>query len=228
MTTNNTFNSFGELSWEETVSPQNNKKTDYKDLFLKLEGEENEIRIVTKPYQYLVHTYKIEGDKSFGHKVKCTLDENCPLCAAGDKAKRRWYVGVIVRKTNSYKLLDMSTLIQGQIKKYSQSKSWGDPEKYDINIVVDKKAPAAQYYLVQPLTKEPLSAADQKIKDSVDLDDLKRRVTPPTLEQVNKILEKIHERVGIPMKAAAPKAQAKGKPAQVDLDDDTDFPSYDE
>ena len=44
----------------------------------------------------------------------------------------------------------------------------------------------------KPYGKEPLSATDQVIKDSVDMDDLKRRVTPPTPEIVQKRIDKIN------------------------------------
>jgi len=86
---------------------------------------------------------------------------------------------------------------------------------------------------VQPISKELLSAADQLIKDNVDLDDLKRRVTPPTPEQVQKRLDKING-VATDMangNGATLVKAAASKPAVDPIADDSDldesFPSYD-
>ena len=125
---------------------------------------------------------------------------------------------------------------------------FGDPTKYDINIEVDKNGGATGYYTVQGYPKSPLSAADQVIKDSADLDDLKRRVTPYSPEQVQKRIDKINGMEGSTStstvavastagkktvaSAAAPKTAApKAATPQVSMTDDDDlenaFPSYD-
>jgi hypothetical protein len=230
---------FGEVSWNDDVfGGENKKQTNSKDLFLRLDDGSNEIRIVTPPFQYLVHKYKKEGDIGFGQKVKCSaIYGSCPLCALGDKAKPRWLLGVISRKTGTYKILDISFAVFGQIRKYARNtKNFGDPTKYDINIEVDKNGSPTTYYTVQALSKEPLSADDQKIRDTqVDLDDLKRRVTPPTPDQVQKIKDKID---GIATsdssskKVVADKSDTKVVAPAVSMTDDEDlensFPSYDD
>jgi hypothetical protein len=93
------------------------------------------------------------------------------------------------------------------------------------------------YYTVQPISKEPLSAADQAIKDSVDFDDLKRRVTPPLPEAVQKRIDKINgvssegaEAAPAPAAQKAAKAKAaKAAPAAVSMSEEEDesFPAYD-
>lgn len=235
------MSTFGEVSWNDDVFPgSDGKKTNNsKDLFLRLEEGSNEMRLVTQPFQYLVHKYKKEGDPGFGQKVSCSsIHGSCPLCATNDKAKPRWLLGVISRKTGTYKILDISFAVFSQIRKLARNtQRWGDPTKYDIDIVVDKNGGATGYYSVQPISKEPLSAADQKIKDDADLDDLKRRVTPPTADVVQKRLDKIN---GVaapsnPATAAAVAAPTSGKktaakaPA-VSMTDDEDlnesFPAY--
>jgi hypothetical protein len=127
----------------------------------------------------------------------------------GDKAKPRWLLGVISRPGNTYKILDISFSVFTAIRKYAKNvQHFGDPTKYDIIVEVDKNGGAAGYYSVQALSKEPLSAADQVIKDEVNatgLDDLKRRVTPPTPEKVQERMDKID---GIaPTTTAAPAAK---------------------
>ena len=63
-------------------------------------------------------------------------------------------------------------------------KHYGDPSKYDIDVVVNPNGGPTDYYKVVGLPKEPLSPEDQVIRDKVDLEDLKRRVHPPTVEKV--------------------------------------------
>jgi hypothetical protein len=185
---------FGEVNWTDDVfSGEGKKNTNSKDLFLRLDEGPNEVRLVTQPFQYLVHKYKKENDAGFGQKVQCSaIHGSCPLCATGDKAKPRWLLGVISRKTNAYKILDISFAVFGQIRKLAKNPKKGDPTKYDINIEVDKNGGATGYYSVQSYDKEPLSAIDQAIKDAVDFDDLKRRVTPPTADIVQKRIDKIN------------------------------------
>ena len=136
----------------------------------------------------------------------------------------------------------MSFAVFSQIRKLARNtQRWGDPTKYDLDIVVDKNGGATGYYSVQPISKEPLSAVDQQIKDNIDLDDLKRRVTPPTPELVQKRLDKING-VGEGNDAQAKKSAHAGaagaatlikvKAPAVNMTDDDDdlsesFPSYD-
>jgi hypothetical protein len=230
---------FGEVSWTDDVFGGDNKKTtNSKDLFLRLDEGPNEMRLVTQPFQYLVHKYKKDGDTGFGQKVQCSaIHGSCPLCATGDKAKPRWLLGVISRKTNSYKILDISFAVFSQIRKYAKNPKFGDPTKYDFNIEVDKNGGATGYYSAQALPKEPLSASDQVIKDNADLDDLKRRVTPPTAETVQKRIDRIN---GVstdaaatnttPNKGAKVATTAKPTTPTVSMTDDealeNSFPSY--
>lgn len=231
---------FGEVNWSDDVFGDSGKSnTNSKDLFLRLDEGSNEMRLITQPYQYLVHKYKKEGDPGYGQKVYCSaIHGSCPLCTLGDKAKPRWLLGVISRKTGTYKILDVSFAVFSQIRKLARNtQRWGDPTKYDIDIVVDKNGGATGYYSVQPISKEPLSAADQQIKDNTDLDDLKRRVTPPTPDLVQKRMDKINGVEG-PVNTTAKKAAPMNPPMQqtkvstVSMTDDEDdfsdsFPSYD-
>jgi hypothetical protein len=235
---------FGEINWSDDVFGDSSKTvSNAKDLFLRLDEGSNEMRLITQPYQYLVHKYKKEGDPGYGNKVYCSaIHGGCPLCSLGDKAKPRWLLGVISRKTGTYKILDVSFAVFSQIRKLARNtQRWGDPTKYDIDIVVDKNGGATGYYSVQPISKEPLSAADQVLKDNADLDDLKRRVTPPTSDLVQKRLDKINGVDGgtttqsimsQAKKAVAKPVTVQTKTAAVSMSDDEDefsdsFPSYD-
>lgn len=228
---------FGEISYSDEIYGDK-KNLNSKDLFLKLDEGDNELRLLTNPFQYLVHKIKKDpaNPKDFGQKVSCSaIHGDCPACAT-DKAKPRWLYGVIVRKTGTYKIYDVSFAVFSQIRKLAKNPRWGDPTKYDINIVVDKNGGATGYYSVQPIPKEPLSANDQKIKDNVDFDDLKRRVTPPTADVVQKRLDKIFgdmpfndvSQAVIASKKPAVKVVAKTNAVNMSSDEeDNDFPNYD-
>lgn len=237
------MNTFGEVNWNDDAFPGESKKqTNGKDLFLRLGDGDNEMRVVTQPFQYLVHKYKKEGDPGFGQKINCSaIHGSCPLCAAGDKVKTRWFLGVISKSgttAGTYKILDISFAVFGQIRKYARNtKTWGDPTKYDINIVVNKNADPMSYYQVQPIPKSPLTAEEQKVRDEkVDLDDLKRRVTPPQPADVQKKMDKIDgattDSFANDKKTVAPKVVAKAATPTVSMTDDEElessFPSYDE
>lgn len=232
------MSTFGEVNWTDNLDfgdSQKEKKGPNKDLFLRLKEGDNEVRFVTQPFQYLVHKIKKDANnpKDFGQKVMCSsLAGNCPACVYGE-AKPRWLVGVIDRSTGAYKILDIGWAVFQQIRKHAKNPKLGDPQKYDINIVVDPKGGPSSYYTVQTYSKEALSAEDQAIKDTVDMEDLKRRVTPPTAEKIQERLNKIFG-------DSAPAPQAAGKPAKAaaktvakaDLTDDEElgqaFPAFDE
>lgn len=226
------MSTFGEVSWDDEVFADKNNGPK-KDLWLRLDEGSNEMRLITQPHQYLVHKYKKDENDKYGQKVYCSaIHGSCPLCDAGDKAKPRWLLGVISRKTGSYKILDISYSVFSQIRKLAKNtQRWGDPTKYDIDIVVDKKGGATGYYSVQPISKEPLSAADQKIRDDADLEDLKRKVTPPTPDQVQKRLDKLNGAEGSGTQTANT-AKVAPKTTKVSMSDDDEldasFPAYNE
>lgn len=227
---------FGEISWNDEVFGDK-KNTNSKDLFLRLKQGDNEVRLITQPFQYLVHKIKKDpsNTKDFGQKVHCSeIHGSCPACST-DKAKPRWLLGVISRETGTYKILDISFAVFSQIRKLAKNvQRWGDPTKYDLNIVVDKNGGATGYYSVQPISKEPLSASDQQMRDNVDLDELKRRVTPPTPEQVQSRLDKIFGDDMINVASLRKTTTNVKNPTKVTstvsmTDDDADetFPDYD-
>lgn len=231
------MSTFGEINWTDNNLDFGGKK-EQKDIFLRLLPGDNELRFVTNPHQYLVHRIKKDPNnpKDFGQKVTCSaLNGSCAACDTGDKAKPRWLVGVIDRRTNTYKVLDLSYMVFNQIKTHAANPKLGDPKRYDINIVVNPKGGATGYYTVQTYSKEPLSASDQALVDEhADMDDLKRRTQPSTPEQVQKRIEKILGDAAAAMPAPAPQstpvARTATKATTVNMTDDDDlseaFPEY--
>ena len=221
---------YGEVSWEDD-SFSEKKSAPNKDLWMRLKDGSNEMRVVTTPHVYNVHKYKKEGDTGFGQKVNCSIVHgSCPLCDLGDKAKRRWLLGVISRDTGTYKILDISWAVFSGLQKLARNTArWGDPTKYDIDIVVDKNGGATGYYTVQPVGKEPLSVKDQQIKDNANLDELKEKVTPPTPDKVRARMDRIDGKIpgkpGAPVVASTSASVATKAPVAVNLnDDEEDFP----
>jgi|ERR1035437_3102536 hypothetical protein len=217
---------FGEINWTDDVAGGGDKKNT-KDLFLRLNEGDNELRLITQPFQYLVHKVKKDesNPKDFGQKVSCSMIHgSCPLCDKSDKAKARWLLGVI--SNGSYKILDISFAVFDQIRGLAKNKHWGDPTKYIINVVVNKQGGPMGYYKVQPLSKEPLSATEQSVKDNdLDFEDLKRRVTPLSPEQVKARVEKI---TGVAMTSeTVVKTATKAAPVDTSPEDDSsEFPDY--
>lgn len=232
---------FGEVSWDDESPGNSDKGSNTRDTFLRLQNGSNVVRLLTRPHQYLVHKgIKRESDKGYGQKVNCSMaNGSCVLCEQGVKPSQRWLLGVIDRRSSSYKVLDIPWQVYSQIKKLAKNTEvWGDPVKYDLDIVVDRNGGSTGYYSVQPRPHKPLSAADQQIRDNADLDDLKRRVVPPSPEATSKRVEKILEESAQASPGSSSKIQKASpvtnqkslKPPVVnDDDDDMDdiFPAYD-
>jgi hypothetical protein len=203
-----------------------------KDLYMRLESGENRLRIITKPFQYLVHRYKPAPEApGFGERIYSSLPHGSDpvMDKTKEKPKRRWLIGVIDRKTQSYKILDMGTSVFKGIQELVKDEDWGEPSMYDISIKVDKNGGATGYYTVIPKGKKPLSPADLELKQQVDLEDLAKRVQPPTPEQVAARMLAIDnkyfgEKGGAPVavKNAATKAQPKKQTASNTSSDDFD------
>lgn len=161
------------------------------------------LRIITKPHQYQCHhEFRPKGADNNSQRIVCTTaygnDDKmvkCKFCEIG-KPTTRWLLGVIDRASNKYKLLDMNSAVFGQIKELRLSPHWGDPETYDIQLmVVDhvyEKIMARHDYKYQvipiPTPNRALSYSDFLIKDRLDLDDLKRRCDP-TLANSNDLFD---------------------------------------
>ncbi len=229
-------NKFGSVSWEDSDSDTSfNKKTFTKDIFLKLENGSNRMRIITKPHAYLVHKW-MSGEAAvpsnkYGYRILCSSTSpggTCPICEGGekmDKAKQRWYVGVIDRKTNQYKILDISVTVFNAIKLLNRDSEWGSPETFDIDIKVNRNGGATGYYSVMPVPHKPLSESDIKIKKDVEskyAEELQARCVPPSPEQVKTRMAAVLKFANGPSKANAAPVQSHDD----DSADDSSEPNY--
>lgn len=224
---------YGEVAWGEVQTDIMPSRDNNKDTFLRLDKGPNIVRIVTAPNQYTVHRYKKEGDPGFGQRVMCAGKGpgfTCPLCDLGDKPKRRWLLGAIDRKTQSYKILDVGIAVFKAIQELTKDDEWGEPIKYDINIQVDPNGGATNYYHVTPKLPKPLSANDVQIRDTIDTDDLRKRCVPPTPEKVQDRLDKIlngtpaRPNAPAPVAATRTAAPAASRAVQSNVADEEDDP----
>lgn len=206
-------NSYGLQNWGDVdlshPAPQQGKK---ESKFLRLDDNDNRVRLLTKPSQYWQHKFKPPGDKGYGYRVLCskaggTVSGECPLCdivakerkdkvddknQTVTKVQKRWLVGVIDRKSASYKILDISKTVFQAIQDLFNDTDWGDPIQYDINIKVNRKGGPTGYYGVTPKNAKPLSEADLELKDTeMDQDDLVQRCQPLTPDQVRERMERV-------------------------------------
>lgn len=218
----------GEVSWSDGGS--SGERTKGKDLYLKLGSGSNIVRLLTAPYQYYQHKFKFPNEKTgYGHRINCSgAHGSCAVCAQGDKPKRRWLVGVLDRKSNAYKVLDISWAIFKNVQDYNRDIDWGDPTSYDIDIVVNPNAPPANYYSTVPKPKKPLSANDMVIKDQADVQFLIDRTTAPDPQKTEERYEALRGEFGGGPGNMVPQAEPKTQVQAPSSDDDSDFPDYDD
>lgn len=183
----------GGLPWNHNSFSSEGKGGGGPDRWMRLKPGSNPIRVLTLPYQYYQHKYKAPDEKGFGNRIPCSAKHgSCAVCAKGDRPKKRWYLGVIDRGTNSYKILDVSWSVLSDIQTYADDADWGDPTEYDFDIVVNPHGGAQNYYKAVAKPKRPLSASDMAIKErDVDLEFLQKRCAPPEPQFVEQKLAEV-------------------------------------
>ena len=180
--------------------------------FVKLEEGSNVVRIFTKPYQfYTVWTKDATGKE---RKIRSAVT-NCPLVQRGEKPSARWYIGVVNRKNNKASILEVGPQIYKQVLGLRKKESWGDPRKYDIDIVRQPKG-SQPLYVVSPEPKALMTDEDKsEITDFLARVDLVKMTEAPTPAEVR-------EQLGI-SEPAAPSDDFNDFQSTSDDGDDFDF-----
>jgi|SRR5271165_4754314 len=185
-------NKFGEQNWDEVkISGGSDKE---KVEWMRLQSGSNLVRILTLPYAYYSHTFTPSGGRKFGYKVNCsdpTHNVDCPLCEKLGKPTRRWFVGLIDRETNAYKILDVGYTIFKGLQLLARDADWGPSlDQMDCDLI-NNPSQGAQRYSVVCKPKKPLSKDDLRIKEENGVEELARRSTPPDRETVQKRIDGI-------------------------------------
>jgi len=197
----------GEDKWD--AEERNNEKTE----FLKLKDGANPLRFFTNPFKFMTHKVRFEHDPrgvKGGWNVRCG-GKGCALCAkaAGktglpdwldedlnvDKAKPRWYAGVIDREAepNDAKTLELSVLIRGGLKDLAQDKMWGNPKFYDVNVKKNSKSkePAGWYsVLPDPTDKGVITPEDETLMNDFNVEALRARCEPFNEEKIEEAISR--------------------------------------
>ena len=145
---------------EDLMNPKN---------FLKLGLGSNILRMITAPYTYRGHLVEGEGGDSavvrcdHGHGDKCNLSHELSLTHDDDRddlnypsSQQRWIIGVIDRRDGLAKILDLHDHIFLSIQQLARHEEWGDPKRYDINIVVDANGGPYGMYTIMSRPKAAL------------------------------------------------------------------------
>lgn len=149
--------------------------------FLKLEEGENEVRIIDSPYQFYIHWP--EDASGAKRRIQCS-EKGCPLCQKGDKAQARWYIPVFSLKNKKCMILEIGPQIYKDIRSLNSNKSWGNPRKYNVNILRQPKG-SQPLYKAMPLPPTPMEA-EHKVMIQVFLEetDILEMIKPPAPEEV--------------------------------------------
>lgn len=185
--------SFGLTSWSDLgrKEQKQRKPFDVKDRipFAKLKQGKNIFRIVTEPYK----VYKTRFNGKWLNTAYPGVDrEQCPALKAGLQPKKKVLVGVIDRSDNQLKLLELGTLVCGQLKVIQDDVEYGDLKGLDVNITMNKNEAPSNYYSTMPRPPAPLSPADLALLESkreMLEDSLVRLTTPPSPESLLKKME---------------------------------------
>jgi hypothetical protein len=196
---------YGKQGWGQQSNKNTGNKIDYKEKFLKLtDGKKkvsHTIRVVSELYTYLTHQVFFDGDTGnsaiYGRNIRC-CENDCPLCAAGNKAKQRFYIAVIVKKTNEVKFLDMKWGLKSAIEsvkddpKFEELDGEINPTEVDIKVIVSPESGPSGFYKCFAGDKKPLTAEQIQLVEESNFDEeLEKMIVPPTPKEVQESIKRI-------------------------------------
>jgi hypothetical protein len=158
--------------------------------FMNLVEGDNRVRIVTNPYQFVVHWVKDTSGQN--RKIRCSVD-NCPLCKQGVQSQTRWYLGVLDYKSGAPKILEIGSQIFRGIRGYVNDpdwsetikKPWGQILAYDINISRGPKGTQPLYQVKpSPKMKDISEEETSLVEGFMNRVDISKFTQPPKPEEV--------------------------------------------
>lgn len=176
--------------------------------FMKLVQGDNKVRIVTNPYQFVVHWPKDASEQT--RKIHCSIN-NCPLCRQQVPAQTRWYIGVFDYQSNKPMILEIGSQIFKGIRGYVKDPEWSDTIKkpwgeilaYDINITRGPKGTQPLYQVKpSPKMKDITPEQTEMVEAFLNKVDISKFTKPSKPEE-------IEEKLGISAKGSATPAGQK-------------------
>lgn len=155
---------FGNVEWNSVdVTPQGGGGgNDFK----KLKDGFNIVRVMTNPYQFSVNWLTTPDGKKRKIYTPISSPELVKKLEASDfRSQRKWFVTILDREDDKFKLLEIGSQIFQGIQDCHDNPSWGDVTQYDVTIKKGKrqtKTGEQTFYSVQgnppisPLTQEQL------------------------------------------------------------------------
>lgn len=174
--------------------------------FLRLNEGDNKVRIVTNPYQFVVHWVKDKSNQN--RKIRCAIT-NCPLCRQGVETQTRWFIGVLDYKSGLPKILEIGSQIFRGIRGYVNDpdwsetfvKPWGSILAYDVNIRRGAKGTQPLYQVMASPKMRDLDEEETALVggflNNIDISKFTKPSTP----------EEVSEKLGIPSNGATPAGQ---------------------
>lgn len=194
---------YGEVEWNQVGRKPRPERINTKDAKINFPAGKTKIRIVSKSQKCLYHYWKpnhaaLDPAKQYkqGFKIKCTSDSStCLLCQAGLDIVERYLWKVISRTENAIKIAEFSSGTAETIRKtlVEETEEWGNPINYDIQVTVDKTAPAAKYYNFMGLgsTKRPLNPEEVAMVQNYDDKILHTMLAPMEPDDQKRLMENL-------------------------------------
>lgn len=172
---------FGEVDWNSGDTGTQEKR----DLFMRLQEGENEIRVMGNPIQFYVHWLnRPDGSK---RKIVSPVDNSSIVTRledSGFKRQAKWLIKVLDRSDNEFKMLEVGSQIYNGIRALYNNPKWGKVTAYDISVVRGPKG-SQPLYNVTPNPKEKLNTDFKEKFDRFNENlDLSKLITPATTQEV--------------------------------------------
>lgn len=169
----------GEIDWNSgDAGSGGGGKTD----FMRLSQGTNTVRIMGNPYQFYTNWVVLPDGSKKKYNSPIGDPELLEMLEEKDfKRKARWFVKVLDRADDKFKLLEIGPQIYNAVKAIFNNPKWGKVTEYDIDIIRAKPG-TNPLYSVQPNPKEKLSSdfkdAFIEFNDSVNLEALTKPADP--------------------------------------------------
>ena len=203
----------GEVDWNSADSAVGGKSD-----FMRLQQGENTVRVMGNPIQFYIHWLNTPA----GGKKKVNSPTGDPALVkrledSGFKRQPRWFIKILDRADESFKILEVGPQIYNAVKALVNNARWGKVTQYDITIIRGPDG-TSPLYSVTPNPKEAIPAElKTKFVDFNDRVNIDKLIAPA---QAKDVCEPMGWPIEKPKVAEAAKSTA---PAATEEDFDFNF-----